>query len=158
MNTAVPRVNPSEETIVIGNTSIRFVVTGEDSNGSVAVFELGVPVGDRLRAPAHSHDHYEETIFVTHGVLTFTVNGERIDISAGEALCVPRGAVHSFANEGDDDVRAIVSLSPAAIGPAFFRESSQVLADAAGGPPDRARMMDIFQRYGLTPAPPPSPS
>lgn len=39
------RVNPSEETIKIGPLGIRFLITGEDSQGSVSVFEVRVPVG-----------------------------------------------------------------------------------------------------------------
>jgi len=35
-----PRLNPSDETIKAGQITIRFLVTGKDSNGSVAVFEL----------------------------------------------------------------------------------------------------------------------
>lgn len=34
------RVHPSEETIKIGPLGIRFLLTGDDSNGSVSVFEL----------------------------------------------------------------------------------------------------------------------
>ena len=56
------RLNPSDETIRAGALTIRFLVSGENSSGSMAAFELGVPGGERLMAPAHSHDHYEETI------------------------------------------------------------------------------------------------
>jgi hypothetical protein len=59
----VPRLNPSAETIRLGPLRIRFLITAEDSGGSVAAFELIVPGGQRLMAPAHSHDHYEETIY-----------------------------------------------------------------------------------------------
>lgn len=45
--------------------------------------------------------------------------------------------------------------TPAAIGPLFFRESAEMINAAAGGPLDRARMVEIMRRYGLTPAPPP---
>jgi hypothetical protein len=38
------------------------LITGENSSGSVAAFEIIVPGAQRLSAPAHSHDHYEETI------------------------------------------------------------------------------------------------
>ena len=41
-------VNPAEEMIRVGPLGIRFLVTGENSNGSVAVFELRVLEGDRL--------------------------------------------------------------------------------------------------------------
>ena len=54
-------VNPSEETIRLGPLAVRFLVTGEHSTGSVAAFELVVPAAQHLAAPAHSHNHYEET-------------------------------------------------------------------------------------------------
>ena len=36
-------VNPSEETITIGPLSVHFLLTGEDTNGSISVFEVMVP-------------------------------------------------------------------------------------------------------------------
>src|SRR5688572_3131704 len=93
-------VNPSGETFTLGPLVVRFLITGEHSTGSVAAFEVLVPAGQRLAAPAHSHDQYEETIYGIAGVLTWTVDGTRIDVGPGEALCIPRGAVHRFDNNG----------------------------------------------------------
>ena len=146
-------VNPSDETIHIGPLAVRFLVTGADASGSVALFELTVPGAQRLAAPAHSHDRYEETIYGIEGVLSWTVDGTRIDVGPGQALCIPRGAVHRFDNHGNQDVKALCAITPAAIGPQFFRESAAVINAAAGGPPDRVRMADIMRRHGLTPAP-----
>src|SRR5262245_49963301 len=146
-------VNPSDETIQLGPLTVRFLVTGEDSGGSVAAFEVSVPAGQRLAAPAHSHDHYEETIYGIEGVLTWTVDGKQIDVAPGQALCIPRGAVHRFDNIGSKDVKVLCAITPAAIGPQYFRESAAVINAAAGGPPDRAKMADIMRRHGLTPAP-----
>ena len=56
------RVNPSEETITIGPLGIRFLLTGDDSNGSASVFEVLVPAGQKLAAPAHKNDAYEEIL------------------------------------------------------------------------------------------------
>ena len=56
MRKATNRVNPSEETIKIGPLDIRFLLTGDDSNGSASVFEVLVPVGQKLAAPAHTND------------------------------------------------------------------------------------------------------
>jgi quercetin dioxygenase-like cupin family protein len=148
-------VNPSDETIRTGPLAVRFLLTGDDSNGSVAAFELVVPAGQRLPAPAHSHDHYEETIYGVAGVLTWTVDGTPIDVGPGQALCIPRGAIHRFDNNGRQDVKALCLITPAAIGPQYFREAAEVLEAAAGGPPDRAKMAEIMRRHGLTPAPPP---
>ncbi len=147
-------VNPSGETIRLGPLTVRFLLTGENSTGSVAAFELIVPGAQRLPAPAHSHYHYEETIYGIDGVLTWTVNGKAIDVGPGQALCIRRGAVHRFDNNGSQDVKALCVITPAAIGPQFFREAAEVFNAAAGGPPDRAKMMEIMRRHGLTPAPP----
>ena len=46
-------------------------------------------------------------------------------------------------------------ITPAAIGPQYFRETAAVFNEAAGGPPDRAKLAEIMRRHGLTPAPPP---
>lgn len=145
-------VNPSDEIIRIGPLGVRFLVTGDDASGSVALFELTVPAAQRLAAPAHSHDHYEETIYGIEGVLTWTIDGTRIDVGPGQALCIPRGAVHRFDNHGSQDVKALCAITPAAIGPQYFRESAEVINAAAGGPPDRVKMAEIMRRHGLTPA------
>ena len=145
-------INPSEEVIRLGQLRVHFLVTGDNSSGSIAAFELVVAGGARLMAPAHSHDHYEETIYGVDGVLTWTVEGKPIDVYPGQALCIPRGAVHRFDNLGDQDAKVLCVITPAAIGPQYFRECAGVLAAAAGGPPDQAKMMEIMRRYGLTPA------
>ena len=152
--TAILTVNPSDETICLGPLSVRFLITGGNSSGSLAAFELTVPGAQRLAAPAHSHDHYEETIYGIDGVLTWTVDGKPIDVGPGQALCIPRGAIHRFDNNGSRDVKALCVITPAAIGPQYFRESAEVINAAAGGPPDRAKMAEIMLHHGLTPAPP----
>ena len=149
------RINPSEETIGIGPLGIRFLLTGEDSNGSASVFEVLVPVGQKLPAPAHKNDAYEEILYGIEGVLTWTVDGTPIEVGPGQALCIPRGAVHRFDNLGSEDVKQLAVISPAVMGPAYFREAAEVIGAAAGGPPDRAKMMDVFRRHGMTLAAPP---
>lgn len=146
------RVNPSEEAIHIGPLTVRFLLTGDNSTGTIAAFELTVPAAQRLPGPAHSHDHYEETIYGIDGVLTWTVDGQQIDVGPSQALCIPRGAVHRFDNQGSRDVKALCVITPAAIGPQFFREAAEVINAAAGGPPDRVKMAEIMRRHGLTPA------
>ena len=146
-------INPADETIGFGPLTVRFLLTGDNSSGSIAAFELTVAGGQRLPAPAHSHDHYEETIYGLEGVLTWTVDGRPIDVGPGQALCIPRGAVHRFDNPGNGDARQLCVITPAAIGPQYFREAFDVLRASAGGPPDRSKLAEIMRRHGLTPAP-----
>lgn len=87
------------------------------------------------------------------GVLTWTVEGKPIDVGPGQALCIPRGAIHRFDNMRSEDAKALCVITPAAIGPEYFREAFDVLRAAGGGPPDRAKIAEIMRRHGLTPAP-----
>jgi quercetin dioxygenase-like cupin family protein len=149
------RVNPSEETIKIGPIVIRFLLTGDDSAGSVSAFEFFVPVGQKLAAPAHKNDAYEEVLYGVKGVLTWTVDGRPIEVGPGQVLCIPRGAVHRFDNLGGEDVKQLAVVTPAIMGPAYFREAAEVLGAARGDAPDRAKMMEVFRRHGMTLVPPP---
>jgi quercetin dioxygenase-like cupin family protein len=139
------------EEIVVGELAIRFLVEGEESAGSVAVFEFDVPDGSKVAA-AHSHDGYEETLFGLEGVLTWTVEGVEVEVGPGEALVIPRGAVHQFENRGDVDARQLAIVTPGILGPDYFREVGAILA-AADGPPDLEALGMVMRRHGLTPAP-----
>ena len=141
----------TSEEIRIGPLAIRFLVEGETSAGTVAVFEFDVPAGAKLPA-AHSHDGYEETIYGLDGVLTWTIEGSEVDVGPGEVVSIRRGAVHRFDNNGDGDATALAIVSPGVLGPDYFREIAAV-AEAADGPPDPAEIAAVMRRHGLTPAP-----
>ncbi len=88
--------------------------------------------------------------------MTWTVEGKAIDVGPGQALCIPRGAVHRFDNNASADAKALCVITPAAISPEYFRETFALLKAAAGGPPDKAKLLEIMRRHGLTPALPPT--
>jgi quercetin dioxygenase-like cupin family protein len=140
-----------QDEIKVGSVVIRFLVEGEQSAGSVALFEFEVPADARVPA-AHSHDGYEETIYGLEGVLTWTIEGVQVDIGPGETVVIPRGAVHRFENTGHLDAKALGIVTPGILGPAYFREVAAVLAAAAGGPPDLGAVGEVMRRHGLTPA------
>jgi quercetin dioxygenase-like cupin family protein len=144
------KVNASEETIKIGPLGIRFLLTGDDSSGSASVFEVLVPVGQKLAAPAHKNDTYKEILYGIEGVLTWTVDGTPIEVGPGQALCIPRGAVHRFDNLGNKDVKQLAVICPAIMGPAYFREAAEIINATPGGAPNRTKMMDVFRRHGMT--------
>jgi quercetin dioxygenase-like cupin family protein len=142
----------TREEIKVGQLAIRFLVEGSASGGSVAMFELDVPVGARVPV-AHSHDAYEETIYGIAGVLTFTVEGRPHEVGPGDALCIPRGAVHRFENLHSADSRTLAIVTPGILSPDYFRELSALVKASVGGPPDPAKIGEIMLRHGLTPAP-----
>lgn len=141
----------TREEIRVGEMAIRFLLEGSQTAGSVAIFEFDVPAGARI-AGAHSHDGYDETIYGLEGLLTWTIEGTPTEVGPGEAVFIPRGAVHHFDNRGDVDAKALAIASPGSIGPEFFREVGALLDAAAGGPPDLAALAAVMRKHGLTPA------
>lgn len=139
------------EDIRVGELTIRFLVEGKHSNESASIFELEVPPGARVPGP-HSHDGYEETVYGVQGTLTWTVEGARRQLGPEDCFCVKRGEVHSFVNESDEPVKQLVIVTPAMIGPEYFRDVAEVIN--SGAPPDPAAVAAVMRRHGLTPAPP----
>jgi quercetin dioxygenase-like cupin family protein len=140
-----------QEEIRIGDLTIRPRLEGDESGGTVAIHEFDVPAGSGLPLP-HSHDDYEETIYGLAGTVTFTVEGVPTDVGPGEAVCIARGAAHSFANTGDVDATALAIVTPGILGADYFREVKAVVDAAAGGPPDLGALGEVMRRHGLTPA------
>ncbi len=147
MNTA------TRTTISLGAIEIRFLVEAADSDGAATVFECRVPAGANVPV-AHSHDAFEETVYGLEGVTTFTVDGETRDLGPGEAMCIRRGQVHQFVNQGGRDANFLSVATPGVFGPDYFQEIREVLTGAAGGPPDVGALVAVMRRHGLTPAPP----
>jgi quercetin dioxygenase-like cupin family protein len=141
------------EVISLGQIQIRFLLDGDDTEGRMCVFEFVVPPNARVPAP-HSHLHVDEALYVLEGTLTWMMDGAETDLAPGTSTFVPRGIVHGFRNPHAETARVLATLSPASIGPAYFRELAALLS--AGGPPDPARVSEIMARHGLQTVPPPA--
>lgn len=138
------------EVIQVGQIGIKFLLAATDTNGSLAMFEFTVPAGARVPAP-HSHAHYDETVYGLEGLMTFFVDGKAVPIGPGESCFIRRGVVHWFNNLGTIEAKALAVVTPALIGPDFFKDMAAIIN--AGGPPDLAKMKETMLRYGLVPAP-----
>ena len=139
---------PPKETIHLGQVEIRFLLDGNDTGGSMSMFEFLVAPGAKVPVP-HYHEGFDEAAYGIEGVLTFTVDGVPHRIGPGDRCFIPRGKVHHFVNDGTAPVRALPVLTPAVGGRAFFREMAALMK---AGPPDPAKAGEIMRRHGLVPA------
>ena len=142
-----------DEIIRVGQIGIRFLLEAAETNSSVAMFEFTVPVGAKVPVP-HYHKAYDETIYGVEGVVTFTVEGKPVDIGPGETCFIARGAVHGFNNLKQTEVRALAVITPALLGPDFFKEAAAIVN--AGGPLDVERLKEVMLKHGLVPLMPPA--
>ena len=137
-------------TITVGALGVRFLIEPADSNETASVFECYVPANARMPAP-HTHDAFEETVYGLNGTTTWTIDGEIRELGPGQAICITRGQIHGFQNHASTDASFLAIATPAVLGPGYFREIGEVLAAAAGGPPDMAAVGAVMRRHGLTP-------
>ena len=137
-------------TIKVGQLSIRYLLDGS-STASMGMFELTVPPNSNV-PPPHSHTENDECVYVLEGKLRYAVGAEVRDLQVGENMFSPKGSVHQFSNPFESPARALVVQSPD-IGAQYFRDVAAVV-NTAGGPPDKAAMVGVMARYGLTPAAP----
>ena len=137
-----------KEQILIGQLILNFLLDGDDTEGTLVQFEMIVPPNAKVPAP-HYHVGVDETLYILEGTCTQTIGNETIQLHAGDKCFVKRGVVHGFNNLSDANFRALITLSPASIGPAYFREIAELVN--AGGPPDVQKMIAIMKKYGLEP-------
>jgi quercetin dioxygenase-like cupin family protein len=139
------------ETIHLGQIVIEFLLTSAETNGALAMFEFSVAPGAKVPIP-HLHRDYDETVYVLEGTMTFTIDGNVLELGPGESGFVPRGVVHGFNNLHGATARCLAVVTPALLGPEFFKEVAELVV--AGGPPDVEKLKVVYARHGLVPAMP----
>jgi mannose-6-phosphate isomerase-like protein (cupin superfamily) len=104
-------------------------------------FRFTLPAGGH-GAPPHRHSTLIETFEVESGRLNFTDGAlrNRRELDAGEAVTVPAGRVHAFANPFDAPVTFVSTVTPGATFERFIRgmydAANRGETDARGLPRD----------------------
>jgi hypothetical protein len=109
---------------------------------------------------AHRHDACEETICGIEGVITFTLEGRKIEIGPGDALCIPRysaGSRPPLRHLHPATSKTLAIVTPGILGPDYFREIAAIAKAAATSVPptlpDPKALAEVMRRHGLTPTP-----
>ncbi|WP_183575547.1 cupin domain-containing protein [Mucilaginibacter sp. X5P1] len=140
-----------KETIRMGGLELNFLLDGDDTDGTLVQFEMIVPPNVKVPAP-HFHVEVDETLYILAGTITQTIGTNLVELKAGDHCFIKRGVVHGFNNLHNETARVLCTLSPASIGPPYFREIAGVIN--AGGPPDMQKVLAIMKTYGLEPVKP----
>jgi quercetin dioxygenase-like cupin family protein len=143
---------PTEgRTIAVVGDVYRFLTTGEETNGKYALWEAVVPPGGG--PPPHVHSREEEGFYVLDGEVAFTVNGERVVVTAGTFANMPVGTPHSFKNESDRPAKMLISVAPAGLEGMFFEVGVPVAQGATTAPPptpeEIERLLAVAPKYGI---------
>ena len=91
----------------------RYLATGAETDGTYFAMHALVPPGGG--PPPHIQNREEEGFYVLEGRVTFWVEGERQEVGKGGFVHVPKGIVHNFKNESDEDAQMMIWFAPAGI-------------------------------------------
>ena len=149
----------------IGSIGVDFKLYGEQTLGAISIVEHPFPVGALV--PLHLHTREDEYSIVLEGEIGFRSGTQEVVLGAGGYITKPRGEMHTMWNAGSVPARMIEVIQPAG-----FEHFFLGLLDltAHGGPPDpeelavladkmglvfgdQSQVMDLVERYGLTPPP-----
>jgi quercetin dioxygenase-like cupin family protein len=96
----------------ITDERIIFHKTAADTDGELLAIDL-ILAPDGHVPGAHVHPSQEERFEVISGTMKFRLGRKKIIANAGDVVVVPPGAVHKFANAGDETARVRVEVRPA---------------------------------------------
>lgn len=125
-----------------GGVRTEIHLDGEDTAGVFCLLVDHPPAGWSL--PAHRHSNEAETIHILEGDFEMQLDGERLRLSAGQTIHVPRGVIHSGANVGQRAGRRVVLFSPAGM-ERFFLEAG---APTPQSDIDRVAALACATRHG----------
>ncbi len=147
----VPPDSSLEQVWLSGNLDT-FLVTGEDTHGEYALFDILVP--PNAGPPPHIHTHEDEAFYVLDGKITFQVGNQIIEGTAGDLITYTGGQVHGFKNLETESARILLLAAPAGLDQ-FFREAGQQVSDPSLPPPpdDYTKVGPIANKYGIEPYP-----
>ena len=123
-----------------------FKVRGEQSGGSMTVFETVVAPG--VGPPLHTHANEDETLYVVEGEVRFKIGDELQKTPVGGFAFVPRGTPHTFQNAGDRPARLLIHFAPAGMERFFDRF-------AATEAPDEGTFAAVGAQVGMEVVGPP---
>jgi quercetin dioxygenase-like cupin family protein len=122
---------------------IRIRISAADSGGELLAWELWLAPGGRVPS-GHVHPAQQERFTVVQGRLRFRVGRRSRIVGPGQAVTVPPGARHHFANAGSTEAFVLVETRPAMQMQELLKVAAELARDKRGRPRRLPRPVDLF--------------
>ncbi|SDD83545.1 cupin domain-containing protein [Niabella drilacis] len=106
---------------------VTFTQTAAATNGRITTLQVTLMPGGGT--PMHYHKNFSETFVVAEGILTLTLKGRTLHLTAGQKLTVEKGQAHRFSNEAAGPVVFTTVVLPGSEG---FENALRILYGLAG--------------------------
>lgn len=112
LNPSVTAVTSSEgQSVWVFGDCYTIKVTGAETQNAFALVECRI-YPDSF-SPPHLHHAEDEMFYILEGTLILWAGGKTIHAGQGTFVHIPKGTIHTFKNESDSPVRALLMLTPA---------------------------------------------
>ena len=136
---------------VMGN-DVTVKLTKQETNGEYYLFDVVTPPG--VGVPPHIHQNEDEIIEVIEGELEVQLGSQIYQAPKGAVIHFVRHLPHGFRNASSKPCHTRWTVIPGESFEQFFNE----LGALPEGPPDLAKVAQIFARYDIELLPPPEPT
>lgn len=128
---------------------VTFLQRGEDTDGDLLEFEVAAEPG-AAGPPEHVHEQQEEFLEILSGTFTGVIDGEAVELTAGDTYTIPAGTPHRWWNAQDEELVARVEVRPALEMAEFLETLYGLAADGKvndAGVPNPLQMAVVAQHY-----------
>ena len=108
-------------------TAIRYVATGDVTNGHFGLFEYDMPPLSN-GAAAHFHRTFSESFYILSGTVDIFTGEEWISATPGNFVHVAEGGIHGFRNNKTVTASMLILFSPGQPREHYFDELSKILS------------------------------
>jgi quercetin dioxygenase-like cupin family protein len=151
MNKTAPSFKPQKEDYRLTGSRMRFLMTGEQTDGAFCMFEVEKPAGGST--PPHIHLREEETMHMLEGEMTAVVDGTPYLLRAGDIIFLPRDLKHQIVDHSDRIARYILVCTPAGFDDFVLDAGEPWDESKRGAPPtleEINRLLAAAPKHGIT--------
>ena len=130
-------------TFSVGPSQVLVKVENGEPDQAFSLIEWTIPPGAPA-PPKHIHREGSETFYVLEGELEFLLADGSARAPAGTSFHIPPGTPHTLSNPGEVPAKALEFFVPGSL-MGLVEGVGEVFA--AGMPPDRDRLMAIFEQH-----------
>jgi quercetin dioxygenase-like cupin family protein len=123
--------------------SVSLKLRGEETGGSIMMFEETVPPG--TKSTLHLHHHSDEVAYVLSGEVTFKIGDEVTVGGPGNCTLMPRGVPHAWKSSGAETGRVLFLYTPGRAG-GLIEEQQRTGRKFASM--NERELAEILQRHG----------
>ena len=128
--------------------TLLFVKTAADTDGELLEMEATYEPSSTPPIP-HFHPSQHEHFEIREGTMHARIDGNQVELRAGDELDIEPGTVHAMWNEGPEQARTLWQTRPALRTEEFFEQTAAVFSEAQeqGRDPDGERLAEIVQEF-----------